>query len=186
MSKENDINIRKELLAKLHSISYWAHLTNLTSEMCYEVVEYTAVGTTYSWIAYNEWNYFKLRQIDFEKWIYIKSKLTDNNLSLCDIEGTDLERLVDYINNEDGNNADNYPVLLAELSQLPERIEGPLYCYYDTICHFALSEEEIKKKAGDRIGVSTEWEDLPLNQLENYVGLYEDEGPSIPFVVFED
>ena len=177
---------KEDLLKVLHSISYWAHLTDLTAEMCYEVMEYTAEGTSYSWIAYNEWNFFKLRQIDCEKLISIQSKLHNNDLSLSDIKGTDLERLVDYIANEYGSNAGNYQVLLAELSELPETINSPLYCYYDTVCHFALSEEEIKKIAGFRVAVSSKWEEVAFDELEDYVLLYEDEGPAIPLVVFED
>lgn len=177
---------REELLKTLHSISYWAFLTDLLSEMCYEVREYTSEGTNYSWIAYDEWNFFKLRQIDCEKYKSIRNKLCDNDLCLSDIEGTDLERLVDYIDNEDGRNADNLPVLLGGLSKLPEEINGPLYCYYDTICHFAISEEEIKRIAGERVEVSTKWEELSLNELEEYVELFEDDDPLIPLVVFED
>ena len=176
----------EDLLNILHSITYWAYLTNLTAEMCYEVMEYTAEGTNYSWIAYDEWNFFKLQQIECDKWISIKGKLRDNDLNICDIEGTDLERLVDYIDNEYGSNTDDLSVLLAKLTEMPERLEGPLYCYYDTVCHFALSEEEIKVKAGERVCVSTRWEDLTLNELEEYVGLYEDDGPLIPLVVFEN
>lgn len=176
----------EDLLRVLHSITYWAHLTNLTAEMCYEVMEYTAEGTNYSWIAYDEWNFFKLRQIDCDNWSSIKNKLRDNVLDASDIEGTDLERLVDYIKNQDGRNAHNLPVLLAELAELPERISGPLYCYYDTVCHFALSEEEVKIIAGESVCVSTMWEDLTLNELADYVELYEDDGPLIPLVFFED
>lgn len=184
--ESNEERNTEELLKVLHSISYWAHLTNLTSEMCYEVMEYTAEGTNYSWIAYNEWNFFKLRPINQEKWLSIKSKLSDNALCSTDIEGTDLERVVDYIEDEYNSNVNKFPTLLAELSSLPEVINGPIYCFCDTMCHFALSEEEIKRIAGDLIGVNTKWEELTLNQLEEYVELYEDEGPAIPLVNFED
>ena len=79
-----------------------------------------------------------------------------------------------------------FPALLAELSSLPEVINGPIYCFCDTMCLFALSEEEIKRIAGERISVSTKWEEFSLDQLENYVDLYEEDGPEIPFVCFED
>lgn len=185
-AENNAERTTEDLLNVLHSITYWAYLTNLAAEMCYEVMEYNAEGTNYSWIAYDEWNFFKLQQIECDKWISIKGKLRDNDLNISDIEGTDLERLVDYIDNEYGSNTDNLSLLLAKLSELPDMLDGPLYCYYDTVCHFALSEEEIKVKAGERMCVNTKWEDLTFDQLEECVVLFENEGPYIPLMTFEE
>lgn len=177
---------REELLKTLHSISYWAFITDLVTEMCYEVTEYTSKGTSYSWIAYNEWNFFKLENIGGGDWAAIRNKLANKELDFEDIAETDIEKLVSYIEDEGGRNANDLSVLLGNLLGLPEIIDGPIYCYYDTTCHFALSEAEVREIAGNLICCSTRWEELSIEQLEECVELYEEYGPDIPLVFFDE
>ena len=134
---------KEDLLKVLHSISYWAYLTDLTSEMCYEVVQYTSDGISYSWIAYNEWPFFKVRRTDNQKWVLIRSKLCEKSLSMDDIKGTDLERIIAFADID--IEKINYSELFEKLINLPEKINGAIYCFLDTTLFLHLQKRKLKK-----------------------------------------
>lgn len=177
---------REQLLNQLHKITFAAFLTDLISEYCYELIVYTAKGTDYSWISYDEWTAFEVQPIEEAKWDEIRKKIQNAELKKEDLEHT---QLVQIINNTVGDKTVNWSERLTGLLQLPSILQNAFYCYYDPIKQsftFTETQDELKQVLAEAYAdVRTLWEDMDTGDLESCLYSYEEEGQEIPCIVFE-
>ena len=117
--------------------------------------------------------YYEMKRIPDKRWRDIRQKLTDDILSIKDLEGTPLMTILeDYQYDADDYICDQ----LLTLLNLPERTEDFFYCGFDEDePHFYNSKEELVS-AISRIhnDHNTCWEELSDEQLQHWIeGLQE-------------
>lgn len=175
---------RNELLEKLHCITFTASITDLTSEYCLEVVVLTGDGVDYSWMGYDDWNYYFLNGIDQERWQSIREKLLSGSLSKDDVADTDLALLIGDRCEEEGF---DYCVFLESLKKFSAIFPEEFYCelnngtpvFYETEEEFALAQKTAYKSCV-RL-----WDEMDTEELEEWLEVYEcNEG--IPYYRFDE
>lgn len=173
---------REELLEKLHSITFHAILTALTSEECLEVITFTSEGTCYSWIGYDDWNIYELRGIDSDRWSQIRSKILQGNLDKCDIDETDFIKLI-------GNDKSdiNYNVFFAGIKNLPVKLPEKIYCINDSPApEFFQDESSLAKALAEYYpACGSVWEEMNTEELEHWYSEYEN-SCEFPYCRFND
>ncbi len=178
---------KRELLSKLKNVTFAVFMTALPTEMCLEIQTMTPDGTCYLWIGYDDWKVFVLKKRAQENWDKIIEKIKKKTLEKEDIEGTDLDKLLnslsDYI-----EEPTNYSSLFSELLEIPLSIHETLYAYYnDNKLKFFQSKEELKKELQRSYSaVDVRWEDMDIFELNEWWERYQEGGDNLPAVVFDN
>lgn len=179
---------REDLLSNLRKITFAAYMSVLPSEMCLEIETITPTGLGHQWIGYDDWNVFKLKKCEHDKWHNIIKNISERTLEKRDIEGTDLENAVDYVINASNESA-SLSLLLAGLCKyrLPP-LSSDFYALFDgeTFCFFAQKEElrlSLQKKYHS---VDTLWEEMDNSSLSYWWNRYNIDGDGLPVITFEN
>ena len=186
---------RDEMLEKLHSIKPGAELTALTSEGALECEYVTSKGTAYEWIGMYDWPVARLGGVT-NSWLKnIQAKLTNNTLSLSDIEETvfyDLYVSFVSVDCDDEGRNDNAAVITAFKSLLDVKdIDNcELYAIFDAysdnpIFEFYADYDSMALAFGENyISVSMEWEAYDDEDLALWIERLEDNYQEIPFASY--
>ena len=184
-----DDSLKKaELLEKLQSITFGVILTDLVSEYCFELITMTSAGTSYQWIAYDDWNVYRLKLCTRESWLRIREKIKNKTLNILDLEGTEFKDLLNSTIRE-GEDI-NYTEKLSGLLELSQDHEDEIYCCFspeEKTFRFASNQDDLKKILASEYCYSDSlWNDMELGDLENWLERYEEEGQEIPCTYFDE
>lgn len=183
------------MLEKLHLIKPGAELTALTSEGALECEYVTSKGTAYEWIGMYDWPVARLGGVT-NSWLKnIQAKLTNNALSLSDIEETVFYDLyVSFVSadcDDEGRN-DNAALFAAFKSLLDVKdIDNcELYAIFDIYSdnprfEFYADYDSMALAFGENyISVSMEWEAYDDEDLALWIERLEDNYQEIPFASY--
>lgn len=187
MDNKYDNLTREQLLEKLHSISFYAYLTALTSEECLEVEIMTSKGTIYSWIGFRDWNVFRI-SCNAGKFEKIKEKVLSQSLTYEDIHETPLRGALEEDDTEH-EPLENLSSMFASLQQVEIFDGNPFYGFRDDDGNlvFFSSEDELSKALDSYYSnVDTEWEDFDNDELKYWLDRYESEGNKIMYCFLEE
>lgn len=155
---------RKELLEKLHAISFCASVTDLVSEGCLEILILTSDGANCFWIGYDDWFVYELHKIEKVKWNVIKEKLVAGTLNKGDLQETDLYQLVEM---QSSFEKVDCVELLESLKDLPESMPNSFFCL--------LKNESRPKFYVDENALALELKEIYSDKIESWDNMSEEE-----------
>lgn len=171
---------REYLLEQLHGIDFCEFMTDLFTEMCYEIDIMNSEGISSFWSLYDDYHVYCLEDIIPDVLSTIKEKLINGSIVFSDIEGTSIGMLWKELGLDD-------EILLTMLSGLkdiyPDK-DSCIYCYYDDYesrLDFYSDKEQFGKGLGNVFtGADTSWEEMDTDELENWWKAYTNETDRIP------
>ncbi len=178
-------NERQELLNRLHNLPFCMYLTALTSEYCLEVNIVSSLGTSYTWMGYDEFEFcaYCLKGLSKNKVALIKEHIMSKSLFASDLNRTQLKRVLLGTDSKT-----ELSEIFANFLQLPDAKIEALYCYKNLETgkiYVSDTPEGLSDILNDQYPVDTLWEDLDDEQLKAYLEEYGDNECEIPFSYFD-
>ncbi len=181
--RENERQLREDLLAKLHDISFGAILTNLISEACLEVIIFTSKGTCYRWIGYDDWNVYHIADSASSKLSSLKEQLAKGCLLPRALEGTCFALLAEHSDHSEPEQ------LFSDFVGKDILCGKEFFCYYneyESKYFFFSNQEELATALSEYYSNDvTDWETMDTNDLLQCWQSYEEEG-NIPLRCIEE
>lgn len=187
-----DESRKNELIHELHKVKFCSVPTVGTFDMGlqYDFISSegagTGLGNMLSWPAY------KIRRIEDHKWQDIQSKIKDSSLQFEDLVNTDLSSLAEVFNDSVNIEYDSFADLFADLTHFPNHLSEDFYCLFDDVSwdcepEFFASESEVQDRFKDKYcGGQIAWENMGLDELEDWLSRSQDDLSEFPYNTFYD
>jgi hypothetical protein len=139
---------RNDMLTILHSLKLGVELTALTTEAALECIYVTSKGVSHEWRELHDWPVYKLKNIDLDKFIYIKNQVKQKKLKIEDLEGTELKNL--YFS-EGEKISDSESIFFENIINISLCDDGKLYVFIDEdVAYFFEEYSAFEKEFGER------------------------------------
>lgn len=191
MDTTNELR-KKELICELQKVKFCSVPTVQTFDMglqydyiCSEGAG-TGLGNILSWPAY------RIRKIGDEQWSIIQSKISNSTLSMKDLTATDLFALAEIFTQANCVKYHNLADLFNDLCDFPKRLSGDFFCLFDDVSwawrpEFYSSEKEFLCRFEDKYcGGHVAWEDMGLEELEDWLSRSQDDLSEFPCNTLHD
>ena len=175
---------RDEMLSILHRLKLGVELVALTAEEALECTYITSKGICYEWRGLYDWPHYKLKNSNFDKLQDIWKKVKNNTLTLGDLEDTEFRTLC---SSEMGADPDFLNMFFRNIDKICCSDEKTIYVSVDDdVAFFFETYSAFEKAFEERLSLDRSWEDMPDDELAEWIERVSNDELRFPFSEFEE